>query len=99
MLHEEPRDYYRFTKYGIEYLLGKCGLAVVSESTAGGAWRHVGQIVLNHKAFARKFVVPLFSKILYLGWVVSVNLLCSLLDRMNMNPNDTANYMIIARKK
>ncbi len=98
MLHEEPHDYYRFTRYGIAHLLGQCQLNIVSLETAGGAWRLLGQILLNHRAFGRRISVPLVSKAVDLVWIAGVNVLCSLLDRFNTNTKDTANYMIIARK-
>ena len=35
-LHYEPNDYYRFTKYGIEYFLKQNGLSIVDISRIGG---------------------------------------------------------------
>jgi SAM-dependent methyltransferase len=35
-LHEEPRDYYRFTKYGLEYLFVKNGFEVVEIKALSG---------------------------------------------------------------
>jgi len=37
-LHEEPRDYYRFTSYGLRTLLQKHGFSVVRVWTKGGWW-------------------------------------------------------------
>lgn len=98
MLHEEPEDYFRYTKYGIEFLIRKHGMHIVRVDTAGGAWRLIGQIFLNHKAFGRKLKVPILSTFLYYGWVFTGNILFSILDMANTNAKDTANYMIIARK-
>ncbi len=99
MLHEEPNDFFRYTKYGIEYLVEKHGLEIVRLDTAGGAWRLMGQIFLNHKTFANKITIPIFSQVFYYLWVLIINTLFSIFDDMNENEKDTANYMIIAQKK
>jgi SAM-dependent methyltransferase len=46
-LHEEPHDYYRFTQYGLRYLLESAGFEVQSIETRGGAFRVIGQTFLN----------------------------------------------------
>lgn len=42
-LHYEPQDYFRFTKYGIEYLLKKNGFKVIALERIGGIFSLVGQ--------------------------------------------------------
>ncbi|MEA3386219.1 MAG: class I SAM-dependent methyltransferase [Thermodesulfobacteriota bacterium] len=37
-LHEEPRDFYRYTKYGIRYLFEKTGFEVVELKPLSGFW-------------------------------------------------------------
>lgn len=46
-LHEEPHDYYRFTQYGLRYLLESAGFEVQSIEARGGAFRVIGQTFLN----------------------------------------------------
>jgi len=46
-LHEEPQDYYRFTRYGLHYLLESAGFEVQSIQARGGSWRVIGQTFLN----------------------------------------------------
>ncbi len=98
MVHEEPNDFYRYTEYGLKYLLSRCKLEIVKLTTAGGAWRLIGQTFLNHKTFSRKWDIPVVSGIVYYGTVVSVNLMCSMLDKINTNQKDPSNYMLIAQK-
>lgn len=98
MLHEEPHDYYRFTTYGLRYMLEKCGFNVLRIDSAGGAWRLMGQIFLNHVAFGRKFRVPIVSSIFGRLWTVLVNSVFAALDNINTNEKDTVNYMVAARK-
>jgi SAM-dependent methyltransferase len=98
MLHEEPHDYFRFTSHGLRQLLHKAALTVVRIDTAGGAWRLIGQILLNHKAYGRRWKIPIVSGIVYYTVLVVGNLIFSLLDNFNTNRSDPANYMLIARK-
>jgi SAM-dependent methyltransferase len=41
-LHEEPRDFYRFTHHGIGYLLRQAGWRVVRVHRRGGPWLEIG---------------------------------------------------------
>jgi SAM-dependent methyltransferase len=42
-LHEEPYDFYRYTKYGLEYLFRKAGFEIVEISPTTGTLGTVGQ--------------------------------------------------------
>lgn len=46
-LHYEPYDYFRFTKYGIKYLLKNNGFEVVSIERVGGIFSLVGQRIID----------------------------------------------------
>jgi SAM-dependent methyltransferase len=98
MLHEEPHDYYRFTEFGLRHLLSTSGLEVIAMTTAGGAWRVVGQTLINHKTFGRKWRIPVVSDLVYYCTVFSVNLSCLMLDSINTNRKEPANYMLVAKK-
>ncbi len=37
-LHEEPRDFYRYTKYGIKYLFEKAGFELIELKPLAGFW-------------------------------------------------------------
>lgn len=37
-LHEEPRDFYRYTKFGIQYLFEKVGFEIVELKSLSGFW-------------------------------------------------------------
>jgi len=98
MLHEEPRDYFRYTKYGLKYLIEACGLKIVRIDPAGGAWRLLGQTFLNHRTFAPKIRIPILSNVFFFVTVIVVNTVASILDKWNTNPKETVNYMVIAEK-
>ncbi|MDP9034638.1 MAG: class I SAM-dependent methyltransferase [Myxococcota bacterium] len=50
-LHEEPYDYYRFTRYGLAAMVERFGLRVVEARSFGGVWSVVGQKINSHLAF------------------------------------------------
>lgn len=41
-LHEEPRDFYRFTPYGLRHLLESAGFSVIDVLPLGGQWLTLG---------------------------------------------------------
>jgi SAM-dependent methyltransferase len=43
LLHEEPRDFYRYTKYGLKYLFEKNGFRIVEINALSGFWVTFGQ--------------------------------------------------------
>jgi SAM-dependent methyltransferase len=99
MLHEEPNDFFRYTRYGLESLLSREGMKIVRIDPAGGAWRVIGQTFLNHQTYRRMMKIPLVSNLLYYAWDISINLICGFLDRVNTNTLETVNYMVIAEKQ
>lgn len=42
-LHEEPRDFYRYTKYGLKYLFEKNGFDIIEIKPLAGFWVTFGQ--------------------------------------------------------
>lgn len=40
-IHEEPYDYYRYTRYGLEYMLQKAGFATWEIRPDGGDWAQI----------------------------------------------------------
>lgn len=86
-LHEEPFDFYRFTKYGFEHLLKNAGFSTWEIKADGGTW---AQIFLSINLQVR-------SKFLVLIRVL-LNLLGAMLDKINYQENSPANYTILAQK-
>lgn len=47
-LHEEPFDFYRFTRFGLEHLCERAGLVPVERGSQGGFWTMVAIFVAVH---------------------------------------------------
>jgi SAM-dependent methyltransferase len=90
-LHEEPRDFFRFTQYGLEYLFKKYGSwkTILMEPTAG-FWLTVSQI-LNYKL--TRLMRP-FHPIATLP----LQVLGLFLEKHDPDPSIAAGYCMIAQK-
>ena len=96
-LHEEPFDYYRYTRYGLEHMLVRAGLRPVDFQSQGGAWRLAGQVINNH-LWRRPW--PKYTPAWWLGTVASalVNVTATLLDRQFPDQGETMNYVVLAER-
>jgi SAM-dependent methyltransferase len=98
MLHEEPHDYYRYTRFGLAHLLDGAGFEILRMEEGGGAWRVIGQALLNHRTFGRRWHIPVLSGIIFRITVPLANILFAALDTLNTNPRETCNYLVVARR-
>lgn len=91
--HQQPHDYYRYTRHGIEYLLQRAGLTAETLEPAGGFFRLLGRRLLNAPQF---FPGPLAW--LVLAGVALPAMLVSCLDRLDRTRHFTLGHICIARK-
>jgi SAM-dependent methyltransferase len=102
-LHEEPYDFFRYTRYGFKYLLEKAGFEVVFIIPNGGKWSVAGQALI-HALFPTVFNIKGFKgtviKILVkaFGGIKTLNKLFYYLDQKNPDYSNTMNYVIVAQK-
>lgn len=99
-VHEAPHDYYRYTRYGLEYMLAKAGFVdvVVEEST--GFWA-MWFLKLNYQT-ARLVRGPLPLRWLVRAcflplWLVD-QIIAPVMDRYWPAPQETTGYSVTARK-
>jgi SAM-dependent methyltransferase len=101
--HEQPYDYFRFTKYGFEYLFKKYGFIVKEIRPCGGKWAVLAQLSLNiyYSGFiGKKGVFQRLFKILYchLGLTTLTNFIGHYMDRVWFDDLITLNFVVIAQK-
>lgn len=93
-VHEEPYDYFRFTRYGLEYLLRKSGFTDISIEETTGFWQMwVLKFNYHTERFAGGILKYLLIPLWWLGQVVA-----PVLDRMDRHQQETSSYAVIARK-
>lgn len=99
-VHEAPRDYYRFTRHGLEYLFAKAGFERIEVEENGGFWA-MWFLKLNYQT-TRLLVGPA-----PLNWLIRACLLplwlgnqalAPMLDRLWPWPAETQGYHATAWK-
>ena len=93
-VHEEPLDYFRYTRYGLEYLLKQSGFANIEITENTGFWQ---MLVLKFNYHSVRFAPGLLKffwiPIWWLGQVIS-----PILDKYDKHPQETASYTVLASK-
>jgi len=96
-LHEEPRDFYRYTKYGLAHLFEKSGFEVIEIKALSGFFTTFGTLLayyvmrLNRGILRWTGLVPLMA--------FSFQLAAWGLDALSRDERYTWMYMIAARRK
>jgi SAM-dependent methyltransferase len=95
MLHNEPHDYFRYTKHGLEEIFRAASLETVEVTPVGGLWTFIGLLVsqvwvnLPFSIPGIGFLALATNVPLVLGWV--------LLDRfLGFRSILPANYLVVA---
>jgi len=97
-LHEQPRDFYRYTKYGLMYLFKKNLFEIVELKALSGFWVTFGQEFVYYLWRFRKggslnplwwIVPPIGTFIQGMSWV---------LDKIDHPEGFTWMYLVVARK-
>ena len=100
-LHEKPHDYYRFTRYGLEHLVRRAGLAMISCHEQGGAWRLIGQAMSNtfwRGHYRRGTASWLIARVAGALGSSILNAIAPVMDRIFYDPDDTLNYVVLAQR-
>jgi SAM-dependent methyltransferase len=96
-LHEEPRDFYRFTKHGLRYLFEKVGFEVVELSALSGFWATFGALLTyNVHRFNRGWIRQSHALDLPMLGIQGV---AYVLDRLDRAEAWTWMYLVAARKR
>jgi SAM-dependent methyltransferase len=86
--HQQPHDYFRYTRYGLAYLLERAGMAVDSLQPAGGVFRVLARRLFN-AGQAVPWLLPVFG---------AAALLVPVLDRLDRRQHFTLGHICVARK-
>jgi SAM-dependent methyltransferase len=95
-VHEAPRDFYRYSKYGLKYLFEKAGFEIVEIRALSGFWVTFGQLFvynlyrLNRGLLRWIYLIPMVSLVIQLAAYA--------LDRIDKTEQWTWMYLVIVRK-
>lgn len=99
-VHEAPWDFYRYTRHGLEYLLGKAGFADVQVQATTGFWV-MWVLKLNYQ-LAKLIRGPRPMRMLIRALLIPVwwlgQSLALLMDTAWHEEGETAGYFVVARK-
>lgn len=91
--HQQPHDYYRYTRYGLQYVLTQAGFGPIEIKPVGGFFRLLARRLFNALQF---FPGPLM--LLAAIFFVPPALVLPWLDPLDRRRNFTLGYICIARK-
>jgi len=97
-VHQAPHDYFRYTRYGLQYLLEKAGFQILEMRPAGGYFRLLARRLLNGLQFFTGGV----RWLLFVPAVILLAppaLLLPLLDGLDREKNFTLGYICRAKKR
>jgi len=101
-LHEEPFDFFRFTKYGLTCLANEAGLEVIELIQRGGFWSVLSQSMIRYfiercGGYQRKFA----NYIIWLlaGIVGRIGMWMDRMDKSNANRKFALGWTIVVRKR
>jgi SAM-dependent methyltransferase len=97
-LHEEPRDFYRYTKYGLKYLFEKNGFEIIEiEALSGFCVTFTQELVYFIYRFRRKgFINPLWWIIPVIGMIIQS--FAYVLNKIDHSEIFTTGYIAVVRK-
>lgn len=97
-LHEMPRDFYRFTEFGLRHLFTRAGFEEVLIEPLSGFLVTFGQEVVCYLWGLRKggVINPLWWLIPPAGWLIQRG--CYALRNLDRSPGYTFMYLVTARK-
>lgn len=87
-VHQAPHDYYRYTRYGLEYLLAQAGFRMEEIRPAGGLFLVISRRLLNACQML-PWLLPLLAPLA---------MLAAMLDPLDRQKNFTLGYRCLARR-
>jgi len=96
-LHEEPRDFFRFTKHGLKYLFKKTGFEILELSALSGFWVTFGQLFVYNLYRYHRGPLRWTGIIPLLGLMIQA--MAYVLDKFDKSEEWTWMYMVVARKE
>lgn len=107
-IHTAPYDYFRFTEYGLRYMLEKSGFKIIKIEDGGGMWKMMGARLAGYfysdllgigygeddaATKPKKYLLPFFLPI-----IAFVVVMGRFLDKVHTVKKDTLHYYALCKK-
>lgn len=97
-LHDEPWDFFRFTRYGAEHLLKQAGFEPLEYIPIGGLWSRVGLSTIARLNRINRGPTRILTELPVRLLYIVVQLGCELLDRLCFDPREVLSHLVVARR-
>ncbi len=95
-IHEAPRDFFRYSKFGIEYLFNKTGFEIIEIKPLSGFWVTFGQLFVYYIYRFNKGPLRWLHIIDIVG--LSIQGFVYLINKIDKTEQWTWMYMVVAKK-
>lgn len=98
-LHDEPHDYFRFTRFGAQHLLQQAGFEPVEYVPVGGLWARVGLSTIAGLNRLNRGPTRVLTEIPVRLLYVVLQLGFEALDRLFFDPREVLAHVVVARRR
>lgn len=98
-LHDEPHDYFRFTRYGAEYLLRQAGFEPLEAIPIGGLWSRVGLSLTEALNRMNRGPTRVLTEIPVRLLYVVLHVVFEALDRIPSDGREVLAHLVVARRR
>jgi len=98
-VHDDLKDYWRFTPDGAGALLERAGFEPVEFLPMGGLWARVGVAMTDGLQRINRGPTRVLTELPVRGLYVVIHVVFEALDRMFFDPKDAIAHLVVARKK
>ena len=97
-LHDEPHDYFRFTRHGAEWLLRQAGFEPLEYVPIGGLWARVGLSMIAGLNRMNRGPTRVLTEVPVRLLYVLLQVGFELLDRAFFDPREVLAHLVVARR-
>jgi len=96
-LHDEPHDYFRFTRYGAAWLLERAGFEPLEFIPVGGLWARMGHATIAALKRLNRGPTRVLTELPVRALYIVLQPLFELADRLLSDPRDPLAHFVVAR--
>jgi len=97
-LHDAPHDYFRFTRYGAEWLLRQAGFEPLEYVPIGGLWARVGLSTIAALNRWNRGPTRVLTEVPVRLLYVVLQAWFELLDRVFFDPHEVLAHLVVAKR-